>query len=92
MCRYKRITEPRLREIGFKGNDLNMWIDLPLGKDLQLHLDGVVEGEFEKICISQGRTDDKIPMIDYTYFFLKEVTYMHELQNVFFTLTGIRLA
>ena len=80
-----------LKLFGFEGCDMDMWIVLPLGNELELHIDCVFPEKFENACLTQGRTDKGIPGEDYKFAYLNECKHVHELQNLFFALTGKEL-
>jgi len=86
------LTEEWLRNFGFEGSDMDMWIILPLGNELELHIDCVFEGKFENACLTKGRTDFGIPGKDYKFAYLNDCKYVHSLQNLFFALTGSELS
>ncbi|HMC01388.1 MAG TPA: hypothetical protein VKN14_10175 [Flavobacteriaceae bacterium] len=80
-----------LEKLGFIGNTMDMWIALPLGNELELHIECVREGEFEHACLTQGRTGEGVPGKDYKFAYLRDLGYVHEAQNLFFWLTGKEL-
>jgi len=86
-----KLTESWLRKLGFEGNDMDMWIVLPTGNELELHIDCVREGQFENACLTQGRQETGIPGKDYKFAYLNDCKNVHELQNLFFALTGTEL-
>lgn len=86
-----KLNEDWLRGLGFEGHDMDMWKVLPTGNELELHIDCVREGEFEHACLTQGRTDKGIPGKDYKFAYLNDLKYVHELQNLFFALSGTEL-
>lgn len=86
-----KLTEKILRSFYFEGNDMDMWIVLPIGNELELHIDCVREGEFEHTCLTQGRTEKGVPGKDYKFTYLKVCKNVHELQNLYHALTGKEL-
>ncbi len=86
-----RITEEWLLRFGFEGDNMDMWKVLPTGNQLELHIDCVWEGKFENACLTQGRTGEGVPGKDYKFAYLSDVKYIHQLQNLYFALTGKEL-
>jgi len=86
-----KLTEEWLRKLGFEGHDMDMWVVLPTGNELELHIDCVLEGKFENACLTQGRKETGIPGKDYKFAYLNECKHVHQLQNLFFALTGKEL-
>ncbi len=85
------LTEELLKMFGFQGNDMDMWIVMPTGDGVELHMDCIKEGVFLNALLTKGRTDKGIPGKDYTYIYLRQCKYVHQLQNLFYSLTGYEL-
>ena len=76
-------------EIEFEGMD--MYIPLPIGDSLELHIDSITEYDFINASITKGKKKGGIPGKDYQYFYLSECEHLHQLQNLYFALTNTEL-
>ena len=85
------LSEEWLLKFGFEGNNMDMWKVLPFGDGVELHVDCVQEGKFVNAVLTKGRVEKGIPGRDYVYIYLSECQYVHQLQNLFFAITGEEL-
>ena len=77
------LTEEILLRCGFQGNEDEMHIVLGLGSGEELSVELITD----TTCLV--RSDPKYNSADYCY--IKNIEYLHQLQNLYFALTGKEL-
>src|SRR5699024_8268766 len=80
------ITRERLIDLGFDGDSQDMWIVLPTGEGLELHFSCVMK----EVWITKDGISDVL-RCSHKYMYLKDIDYIHEMQNLFFVLSGTEL-
>lgn len=80
------LTEEWLYKFGFTRNGMECNIPLPLGTGLYLSIED--DGE---TCIVRRHFCDGVLTSDFDHAYVKHCKYVHELQNLFFALTGTEL-
>ena len=62
-----------------------------MGNALELHIEAEMGGQFANACLTKGETKGKIPGTDYPFMYVKNTQYVHQLQNLYYALTGEEL-
>ena len=85
-----QLTEEWLVRCGFEGTEQDMWVVLPNGDGSELHIEKELMSNDMNILFTRGDSS-KVPGKDFDYVYAGVIRFVHQLQNLYFALTGKEL-